>query len=552
MVHQLRAVTRAATIIGLVGILLASGASAESTNKDAGIKEAQLAVEVTVEGGEAAMNRDGTEQSINEDVDIEALELEVSEGTDESPHLFLVFDISGRLSGPRGLGSPYFKAMRGNYGDAIETLQNSAFAGSAKVTAVQFSGPTSIGVPFRSKPLAEVSLTCPFNPIAGESALYDGLHVLLKTIPKNATGKCNAVWLATGGVDAASKAIENNPKEIRALINHQLERGAKFFYMWERTLVNRATLHDDVDAAAKVLGIPSKDVLPFSTGVVGRAAAMEIIANKIASWWGEGCPSSGDAANVGFSVEERRMAIMGLVPSTSSPAIYEATVNFVEAAEAAVASSAEFAFDPHIKAGAWAAAHHDSGETTLHWAAKNAKLNTIARLGAAGVDLNVPDQKGMTATHMSVEQKQYDVIKALGKAGADLDKPDMNSFTPLLGAMQFDDLEAIQTLVGAGADVNAGDEHGGTPLHWAASKGKLKVIDLLLELGADPHLWDDNGWPSIHNAVFSEQLDAVRCLLHCISLSFCSLADPRNWILRFVSQSASMRVIDQPPLGFGG
>jgi ankyrin repeat protein len=99
--------------------------------------------------------------------------------------------------------------------------------------------------------------------------------------------------------------------------------------------------------------------------------------------------------------------------------------------------------------------NHES-VTNLHCAAQAGDVETIARLVAAGADVNARDERGNTPLKYA-------------------------SAEPVLGA--------VQKLIELGADVNLRDDRGFTPLHCVAAHGfyaeAVEMAEALLASGAD-------------------------------------------------------------------
>ena len=101
-----------------------------------------------------------------------------------------------------------------------------------------------------------------------------------------------------------------------------------------------------------------------------------------------------------------------------------------------------------------------SGDTRLHDAVHDGRVDQVANLLEWGTDPNLFDDLGKTPLHYAVERE---------------------------------DLEMIRVLLSGGADVNAHDARdiGNTPLRQVAQRCSLEVARLLIQAGADPTI---EGW----------------------------------------------------------
>ncbi|HOX50412.1 MAG TPA: ankyrin repeat domain-containing protein [Fibrobacteria bacterium] len=94
-------------------------------------------------------------------------------------------------------------------------------------------------------------------------------------------------------------------------------------------------------------------------------------------------------------------------------------------------------------------------------------------------------QNGQTALHMAAKEGKLQVITTLLARGADVNAPDTNDYTPVMLAARSCKDTAIGNMLNQGAKVEAKDKLGVTALHLAADKGCLSTIKLLVERGAN-------------------------------------------------------------------
>ena len=133
------------------------------------------------------------------------------------------------------------------------------------------------------------------------------------------------------------------------------------------------------------------------------------------------------------------------------------------------------------------------GQTPLHWAASNGRVEVVQALLKAKVGKEVKDIEGCSPLHVAVANGHTEAVQALIKAGADVNAKDNFKSTPLHSAAWKSRTEAVQALIKAGAVVNAKDEDGNTPLHWAAFQAQGKIAQVLIKAGADVNAKNNNG-----------------------------------------------------------
>lgn len=124
-------------------------------------------------------------------------------------------------------------------------------------------------------------------------------------------------------------------------------------------------------------------------------------------------------------------------------------------------------------------------------AARLGRIDMIALLTGAGVDVNGYDSRGFTPLILASYNGHAEAIDALIDAGADPCKPDgTQGNTALMGAaFKGNDVIAAR-LLKTGCDVNTRNHAGQTALMMAALFGRYMQVDMLVMAGADPALVD--------------------------------------------------------------
>jgi len=155
-----------------------------------------------------------------------------------------------------------------------------------------------------------------------------------------------------------------------------------------------------------------------------------------------------------------------------------------------------------------------SASATVAAAAREANINEVRKLIAAGSDVNAPDSDGTSPLLWAAHQADSELVALLLDAGADANAANAFGVTPLLEAARVGDAATIAELLDGGADIAAATRDGETPLMAAARAGSASAVTLLVERGADVNatesLWDQT---ALMWAAAEGHLDAVDALL---------------------------------------
>eukprot|EP01101_Sappina_pedata_P013556 TRINITY_DN9828_c0_g1_i1.p1 TRINITY_DN9828_c0_g1~~TRINITY_DN9828_c0_g1_i1.p1 ORF type:complete len:791 (-),score=256.53 TRINITY_DN9828_c0_g1_i1:56-2428(-) len=141
--------------------------------------------------------------------------------------------------------------------------------------------------------------------------------------------------------------------------------------------------------------------------------------------------------------------------------------------------------------------------TPLHCSASTAGNRTQDHLEIcvlflrAGANPNAVTETNTSVIHYLVRYpysaKLIDVLQLAREKGADIDVVEGLGDTPLHQAAFKGCPESCAFLIQSGAGVNATNMSGETPLHMAVRGGQVAVVSKLLEFGADPYIIGDNG-----------------------------------------------------------
>ena len=131
-----------------------------------------------------------------------------------------------------------------------------------------------------------------------------------------------------------------------------------------------------------------------------------------------------------------------------------------------------------------ASAPHSASATVVS-AARDADVDQVRKLIAAGSDVNAPEADGSSALLWAAYQSSPELVSMLLEAGADANAANAFGVTPLLQAARYGDAATIGALLKGGADIAKATREGETPLHAAARAGGVEAVKLLVQHGAD-------------------------------------------------------------------
>lgn len=139
------------------------------------------------------------------------------------------------------------------------------------------------------------------------------------------------------------------------------------------------------------------------------------------------------------------------------------------------------------------------GDTPLHVASAEGRLDVVKFLLANGADINILNKKGQTALHKT---SALNIAEALVTAGVDVNILDHKERTALHTPKNH---KLTEYLLLKGTGINEQDSEGKTPLHYSVEKfSKHKISRLLLESDADIYIKDKNGQTALHKIKDSE------------------------------------------------
>ena len=116
--------------------------------------------------------------------------------------------------------------------------------------------------------------------------------------------------------------------------------------------------------------------------------------------------------------------------------------------------------------------------------------------------MNVKDDDGRTALYKASWNGHTEMVARLLAAGADVEAKDNDGFTALIRASGKGHTEIVEMLLNAGADVNAKTNDDTTALFMASYNGHIETVAKLLKKGADVNANDYDGDTALIRASF--------------------------------------------------
>lgn len=126
-----------------------------------------------------------------------------------------------------------------------------------------------------------------------------------------------------------------------------------------------------------------------------------------------------------------------------------------------------------------------TASATVATAARDANVDEVRKLIAAGSDVNAAEADGTSPLLWAAYQSSPELVSLLLEAGADANTANNFGVTPLLQASRYGDAATIKVLLDGGAVIGTATREGETPLMAAARAGSTEAVKLLLEKGAD-------------------------------------------------------------------
>ncbi len=132
-------------------------------------------------------------------------------------------------------------------------------------------------------------------------------------------------------------------------------------------------------------------------------------------------------------------------------------------------------------------------EESLFYAVELGDTGWIKELAKGGIDVNVQNSEGQTPLHVAVIEQKLNVVQTLLREGADVNVTTASGYSPLHLAAMKDDPGMINFLLDNKSLIAAQDNHGNSPLHLAAAQGAFPAAENLIKSGAPLNLKNSEG-----------------------------------------------------------
>jgi len=138
----------------------------------------------------------------------------------------------------------------------------------------------------------------------------------------------------------------------------------------------------------------------------------------------------------------------------------------------------------------------------LFAAANAGNAAEIARLAAAGTDVNARDGHGRTPLHVAAYARRHDAMRALVKAGADPNAYESDRYDVVTIAAVADDVPTLEVALALGGSArNVTSRYDGTALIAAAHLGHDGVVRTLIKAGAPLDHVNNLGWTAVIESI---------------------------------------------------
>ncbi len=143
-----------------------------------------------------------------------------------------------------------------------------------------------------------------------------------------------------------------------------------------------------------------------------------------------------------------------------------------------------------------------SAYTGLHAAAARGDTAEIARLAAAGADVNCRDGYRRTPLHVAAYRSQLEAMRALVRAGANANALEADRYDIVTIAAVADDLAVLRLALQLGASAkNVTSRYDGTALIAAAHLGHHDVVRILIRAGAPLDHVNNLAWTALIESI---------------------------------------------------
>jgi ankyrin repeat protein len=143
-----------------------------------------------------------------------------------------------------------------------------------------------------------------------------------------------------------------------------------------------------------------------------------------------------------------------------------------------------------------------AGYTGLLAAAARGDASEVARLAAAGANVNVRDGNGRTPLHVAAFRGQHAAMRSLAKAGADVNALDADRYDMVTIAAVANDVPTLKVALELGNSAkNVTSRYDGTALIAAAHLGHAEVVRVLIAAGAPLDHVNNLAWTALIESI---------------------------------------------------
>ena len=153
------------------------------------------------------------------------------------------------------------------------------------------------------------------------------------------------------------------------------------------------------------------------------------------------------------------------------------------------------------------------GQTALHKAARNGRLDVVELLLLQGASIEATDFCNSTPLSIAAGKGHTSIVEPLLSKGASIDAMNKYNNTPLHSAAYNGHTSTTELLLSKGAPINTINDVNRTPLHQAANGGYTRIVELLLSKGASVKAQDKDGHTPLHDAARNGYTSTVELLL---------------------------------------
>lgn len=213
-------------------------------------------------------------------------------------HVIFCLDCSSSMSWAR-------KATQDAFNMFVQTLQKTKGA-EVKLTLIEYRDKAK--TIYKAKPIQDVAVMDDYRPDSGEDTLYDVVHYAVDIAERHKGSVKTVICILCDGGDTSSRRTADDAK---ALIEKKRAAGIEFCFLAANAydiasnpgLAAHYAMHGPAAIAARI-GIPPESILNY--GQKDQKKSLEAFG---ASAWNVGAFSSGRAAHVAYSDEQKKAAV---------------------------------------------------------------------------------------------------------------------------------------------------------------------------------------------------------------------------------------------------